>query len=46
MSVYLQEDLDGLGAGGSCSTTGNVFSDHSKGSITLSATTVVLSENK
>lgn len=44
--IYPQEDLDGLGAGGSCSTTGNILSDHSKGSIALSTATIVLSKSK
>ena len=41
-TVYPKEDLDGLGAGGSCGSTWHILSNHSEGSIGLSTTTVVL----
>lgn len=42
--IYPQEDLDGLGAGGSCGPTWNILSDNPEASIALTGATIVLSK--
>ena len=43
---YLKEHFDGLGAGGPCSSTGDVLSDDSKGPIALPYAVVLRSMDR
>ena len=43
---YLEEHFDGLGAGGPCSSTGNILSDDPKGTIALPYAVVLRSMDR
>lgn len=43
--VYLQIDLNGLGAGGPSGSAWNILSDNTEASVSLTRAAIILSEN-